>query len=367
MSLIKIAGRIRQTVTLNMADNSPSSGSSSDRTGESGDQPLDLLSLRDMVRLKVHHGPKGFINPFSNGHGNFREVLSWKLLHKNEFKHLYINEKRRAVKVDWTAVKAHDGAAVTFIKHSTILIKTNNRYILVDPIFNGISKLIPDFSPLGFDLSEMPQPSHVLITHGHYDHLDMRSLSSLPPDSYVVTPLGYNYVFNGARYRRTQLDWFDSLNDDGLRITFLPCNHWTMRNPLLGPNRSLWGSFLLEMENGPIIFISGDSAYFDRYAELGREFKPDLAIFNLGAYEPRWFMKKSHMNPEEAVRSFLELDAEKLMITHWGTFRLGDEPAYAPPLDLRRVMERERLLDRLVHVEHGQTVFYQGRSIERVS
>jgi N-acyl-phosphatidylethanolamine-hydrolysing phospholipase D len=364
MPLTKITSRIRNYTSMGTASK-PSNRTSS--PASNNHPAMDSLSLREMVRLKAHHGSNGFVNPFTNGHGNFFEVLSWKLLRCNEFKHLYANETRRDVVVDWASLTEHNGTAITFIKHSTILIKDRDRYILVDPIFNSISKFIPDFSPLGFDPAEMPRPDHVLITHGHYDHLDMPSLSILPQDTHVITPLGYDDVFNGTNFPRTQLDWFDSLDDNGLRITLLPCNHWTMRNPVLGPNRALWGAYLVETQSGPTIFISGDSAYFNRYSELGLEFKPDLAIFSLGAYEPRWFMKKSHMNPEEVVRSFRELGAGKLMITHWGTFRLGDEPAYAPPLDLHRVMEQEGLLDRLVHVEHGQTVFFQGKSVGRVS
>ena len=77
-----------------------------------------------------------------------------------------------------------------------------------------------------------------------------------------------------------------------------------MRNPIVGPNRSLWGSYLIKSASGPVIYISGDTAYFDRFSEIGNEFKIDLAIFNLGAYEPRWFMADSHINPAETVRAF---------------------------------------------------------------
>jgi L-ascorbate metabolism protein UlaG (beta-lactamase superfamily) len=217
---------------------------------------------------------------------------------------------------------------------------------------------IKDFTPLAFDLREMPQPNHVLLTHGHYDHLDTRSLATLNGSTHVITPLGYNDIFADLKMsRRTQLDWLDTFEDGKRQITFLPCDHWTMRNPIEGPNRSLWGSYILKTACGPTIFISGDTAYFDRFREIGREFSIDLAIFNLGAYEPRWFMAGSHMNPTETVRAFKELGAARLLVIHWGTFRLGDEPVHFPPEEIRKEMEREALLDRLIQLNHGETLF----------
>jgi L-ascorbate metabolism protein UlaG (beta-lactamase superfamily) len=151
------------------------------------------------------------------------------------------------------------------------------------------------------------------------------------------------------------LDWFDTFRAGDREIIFLPCNHWTMRSPLVGPNRALWGSYLIRTAAGPTIFVSGDTAYFDGFAELGRRFDIDLAIFNLGAYEPRWFMAPSHINPRETVQAFRELNANRLMVVHWGTFRLGDEPVHFPPGDIRKELQRQDLLDRWVDIRHGQT------------
>jgi len=91
---------------------------------------------------------------------------------------------------------------------------------------------------------------------------------------------------------------------------------------------------------------------------LGRAFSIDLAIFNLGAYEPRWFMAGSHLNPAETVKAFMELNARYLLVVHWGSFRLGDEPVHFPPLDIKREMEKQGMMDRLIQLNHGQTLFY---------
>jgi L-ascorbate metabolism protein UlaG (beta-lactamase superfamily) len=239
------------------------------------------------------------------------------------------------------------------------MIKDMDQYIIVDPVFFSPFWFIKDFSPLAFELHEMPKPQHVLITHGHYDHLDKRSLASLDKDTHVITPLGYDGIFKELQMNnRTQLDWFDSYTQGAQEITFLPCNHWTMRNPITGPNRSLWGSFLVKTASGFTIFIAGDAAHFEGFRQLGEAFDIDLAIFNLGAYEPRWFMANSHINPPETVQAFKDLGAKHLLIVHWGTFRLGDEPVNFPPMQIRKEVETEGLLSRLIHLNHGETLFY---------
>ncbi|HQP31576.1 MAG TPA: MBL fold metallo-hydrolase, partial [Deltaproteobacteria bacterium] len=116
-----------------------------------------------------------------------------------------------------------------------------------------------------------------------------------------------------------------------------------------------WGSYLTRSASGRTIYLSGDTAYFTGLAEIGKRYRIDLAVFNLGAYEPRWFMRASHINPQETVRAFKELGAQKLMVIHWGTFRLGDEPVFLPPLDIRREMGKAGLAHKLVPLQHGQT------------
>ena len=317
------------------------------------------LSLREIALKKNHHGNDHFVNPFSSV--DFRnpwQMIKWKLFSENHFKAFYNEERVSPVSIDWEPVKRSKSLSVTFIKHASVMIKDVDTYILVDPVFFGLSSLFKDFTPLAFDIKDMPLPDHVLITHGHYDHLDKPSLAALGKKAHVITPLGYNKVFNGLELNLpTQMDWFDTFKDGKLEITLLPCNHWTMRNPLVGPNRSLWGSFLVKTASGTTIFISGDTAYFEGFREIGEEFFIDLAILNLGAYEPRWFMATSHINPQETVRAFQELSARQLLIVHWGTFRLGDEPVHFPPIDLRRELEKEGLLDRLVDLKHGETLY----------
>ena len=317
------------------------------------------LSLREIARKRIHHGEGRFKNPFARAaQGSPWSVIKWKLFSVNRFKSQYAQERVSPVSVDWKAIEGDKGLSVTFLKHAGILIKDLDSHILVDPIFWSFSRFVKDFTPLAFDVKKLPAPQHVLVTHGHYDHLDVTTLASFARQTHVITPLGYDDLFGSLGMSwRTRLDWFDSFKEDGREITLLPCDHWTMRNPLEGPNRSLWGSYLIKTAAGPTIYVSGDTAYFRGFREIGKEFPIDLAIINLGAYEPRWMMAAHHMNPAEAVKAFKELGAERLMVVHWGTFRLGDEPVYIPPIDIQRELKKEGLLSRLVSLEHGKTLF----------
>jgi N-acyl-phosphatidylethanolamine-hydrolysing phospholipase D len=327
-------------------------------------KPLNGRSLRNIARKKHHHGSENFVNPLGPEHrGRFWQVMRWKLFHENRFKKSLAEERMVPVSIDWKPIRGHRGFSLTFVKHACVMIKDLDRHLLVDPVFSDIIWFIKDFTPLQFDLNQMPQPNHVLITHGHYDHLDTPSLERLNPNTHVITPLGYNEIFQDLDLQhRTQLDWYDTYRDDNRKITLLPCNHWTMRNPLSGANHSLWGSYLIKTASGYTIYISGDTAYFDGFEQLGKEFNIDLAVFNLGAYEPRWFMAQSHMNPREAVQAFKELNAKKLLIVHWGTFRLGDEPVYYPPIQIKQELKKDGLLDRLVDLKHGQTLYLDSKS-----
>ncbi len=326
--------------------------------------PLNGLSLKQWCQAKHHHQGRGFANPFSPiERKNVWRLLRWKLAAKNHFKSFYPEETVSPVDIDWAPVEAHQGCAVTFITHACVLIKDVDRYLLVDPVLSGLF-WFKDFSPLSDRSRRLPGPDHILITHGHYDHLDTNSLKRFDKNTQVISPLGYRGIIGNLGFgRHTQLDWYESFSEGGREIIFLPCNHWTMRNPLTGPNDALWGSYLIKGAGGVNIFISGDLAWFDHFPEIGKAGDIDLAVFNLGAYEPRWFMKESHINPAETVRAFQQLQAKKLLVVHWGTFRLGDEPVHFPPRDIRREMAAQGLADRLIHLDHGQTLFYPNMEI----
>lgn len=314
-------------------------------------------SLKAIALKKLHHRDGRFVNLFGpQVNGRLDRLLKWKLFSPNHFKQFYDQESEKPLTVDWGPVYASKGLSVTFLKHASLLIKDAGNHILIDPIFGPISRFIKDFTPFGFDPVKIPKPDQVLVTHGHYDHLDKDTLGRYRNSSHFISPLGYEPIFEDIGLKKTTtLDWFEKTTTNGRTITLLPCHHWTMRNPLVGPNRALWGSFLIETKTGPTIYVAGDSAYFEGFKEIGERYNIDLAIINLGAYEPRWFMAPSHINPEETVQALQDLKAERLLVVHWGTFRLGDEPVHFPPLQVRAALKKEGLIEQLVDIAHGET------------
>jgi len=354
--LITLKGWVVFSLMPSIASSAVSADSENERLHY---KPLNGRMLRDIARAREHHGSEGFINPVGLGRqGRFWQIMKWKFFSQNRFRKFYDDEPVTPITIDWETVINHQHTFITFVKHACVVINDGGRFIMVDPAYAGIFWFIKDYSPLNFDPRTIPEPQHVLITHGHYDHLDIESLGYLKKNTHILTPLGYDQHFSElGMTNRTRLDWYGKYSDGKQEITLLPCNHWTMRNPISGPNRSLWGSYLVKTSSGYTIYISGDTAYFDGFEQLGQEYDIDLAVFNVGAYEPRWFMAPSHMNPRETVRAFKELNARKLLVVHWGTFRLGNEPVHFPPLQVKEELEKEGLRDRLVDLKHGQTFF----------
>ncbi|HOO47306.1 MAG TPA: MBL fold metallo-hydrolase, partial [Deltaproteobacteria bacterium] len=267
---------------------------SEEPTGNGSDitVPADM-TLKEISLRKLHHRDGRFINPLNSRHyRDFSEVLKWKFFSKNEFKQFYKDEQIVPVSIDWKKIQNHKGLSVTFVTHATLMIRDMGTSILLDPVLFGLFWPIKDFTPLDEPSRQVPDPDYILITHGHYDHLDRKSLGLFRASSRYIAPLGYRELLEDIGAERiTELDWFESYKDGSREIVLLPCNHWTMRNPVTGPNTALWGSYIIRTSAGPTIYMSGDTAYFDRFREIGGEFDIDLAIFNLGAYEPRWFMK----------------------------------------------------------------------------
>ncbi len=321
-------------------------------------RPLGGRSLREIARRKEHHGAGRFVNPLGfDRSGRLWQVLSWKLFHRNPFAEEVARQAERPLALDPAAFAGQRGLALTYLKHASVILQDEGCRILLDPVFGRPFWFLRDYTPLSFDPAALPPPDLVLLSHGHFDHLDLASLRRLPPQTTVLCPPGYDAVLDEAGLsRRVVLDWYDSWTDGRREVVFLPANHWSLRNPLEGPNRGLWGSFLVRTAAGPAVYLSGDTAYFDGFEQIGAEFPIDLAVFNVGAYEPRWFMAQSHIDPAETVRAFRELGARRLAIVHWGTFQLGDEPVAQPPQRVAEEAARAGLAERFLDWKHGETL-----------
>jgi L-ascorbate metabolism protein UlaG (beta-lactamase superfamily) len=230
-----------------------------------------------------------------------------------------------------------EAARVTWLGHASFLVQLDGVSLLVDPalepsIFGGIDRNVPP----GLAISELPPIDAQLVSHGHYDHLDLPTLRKV--NAPVVAGLGLERFFRDRGLPATELGWWQTTKVGGVSITFVPAHHWSRRGAF-DVNATLWGGFVIEGTSATV-YHSGDTAYFAGFGEIAARFpRIDVALLPVGAYDPGWFMLKQHMDPEQALQAFDDLGARTFIAMHWGTFKLSDEPLDEPP---RRV-EAERV------------------------
>jgi L-ascorbate metabolism protein UlaG (beta-lactamase superfamily) len=226
--------------------------------------------------------------------------------------------------------------AITFINHATFLIRLPGVVVLTDPVFSNrcspLSWAGPKRArPPGVALANLPRPDIVLLSHNHYDHMDLPSLRELQRRHAprVVTTLGNAPALRKLGLSVDELDWWDAIDIGPLRITATPARHFSARTPF-DRNRALWGGFMLAHAAGQILF-AGDSGAGPHWTDIAERLgAPDVALLPIGAYEPRWFMAPVHMNPAEAVQAHFDLGATQSVGMHFGTFQLTDEAIDAP-------------------------------------
>ena len=229
-----------------------------------------------------------------------------------------------------------DSVAITFLNHASFLIRLPGAVVLTDPIFSErcspVSWAGPKrVRPPGIALADLPRPDVVLLSHNHYDHMDLPSLRAIHARHAprFVTTLGNARTLAKLGIAATELDWWQDTTAGPLRITATPARHFSARTPF-DRNRTLWGGFMIGTGAVSVLF-AGDSGAGSHWADIRTRLgAPDVALLPIGAYEPRWFMAPVHMNPTEAVEAQLALDARHAVGMHFGTFQLTDEAIDAP-------------------------------------
>jgi L-ascorbate metabolism protein UlaG (beta-lactamase superfamily) len=317
---------------------------------------------QSVERLYAAHFNDGqYFNPWMPmEHGGFWRFLKWRLSQKAE----YTNEEKEYKPKFIPDLKKRiqsmpAGDFITWIGHSTFLLRLQGEYWLMDPIFSERALLPKRVTPpamTGEELKDLTPRVSVLISHNHYDHLDVESIRSLPQDSRIYVPLGLQkYVESFHKGSVQELDWWQEIDlGEGKKLICLPAQHWSRRIGQ-GYNETLWASFLL-ITPETSIFYGGDSGYFIGYKEFGKKFPNiDYALLSTTAYHSRWFMHYAHKSIPEAIDAFHDLGARHFIPTQWGTFALGDEPPGYPALDLKRT-RKERNLDpsRFLILDIGQ-------------
>jgi L-ascorbate metabolism protein UlaG (beta-lactamase superfamily) len=225
---------------------------------------------------------------------------------------------------------------ITWIGHASFLIQTHEVNVLIDPIWSMWLKVIKRLKQPGFHIHHLPSIDFVLVTHAHFDHLDRRTLRRVAADQPIVVPVGVGKLVHRLGFNIVhELDEWQTIELGPLKISLTPCHHWGAR--FLADRHRGFGGFVIAA-NGRSVFHCGDSAYFPGFKEIGERHNVEIALLPIGAYDPP-LAREVHMNPEEAVRAFTELDAKTLVPMHYGSFRLGYEPLEEP---LERLIKSAR-------------------------
>ena len=311
-------------------------------------------------RMKTYSGPVSdhfdglqFFDPDGSPPKSLAQVLRWQ----------FSRSRQRAAWPDWAPSPFSDtppvrveGAKVrfSFVGHASWLIQTAGLNILVDPVW---SERVSPFSfagpkrhnDPGIAFDALPDIDIVLVSHGHYDHLDTATLSKLAAkfSPRIITPLGNDVTMKeaDAAIKAEAYDWKDRIElGKGLAVTLVPTRHWTARG-LFDRNKALWASFVLETPVGKLYIVCdsgyGEGKHFRRVAEAHGPVR--LAILPIGAYEPRWFLRDQHMNPSDAVKALADCGAAQALAHHHGTFQLTDEAIDAPAIALGEALDEAKV------------------------
>ncbi|WP_160719722.1 MBL fold metallo-hydrolase [Bacillus sp. USDA818B3_A] len=283
-------------------------------------------------------------------------MRKWQKERKAKVKDLSVNIEQSPVKMVKEIHENKSKTSYTWIGHSTFLIQLNGVNILTDPVWAKRMGFQKRLTAPGIALEDIPAIDIVVISHGHYDHLDFPTLKKLKGDPHYYVPAGLKSLFLKKGYQNvTELNWWESTEHNGVNITFVPAQHWTRRT-LTDINSSHWGGFIFQTEGETLYFV-GDTGYFSGFKQIAERFSIDTVFMPIGAYEPEWFMAVSHISPEDSVKAFLELKAETFVPMHYGAYRLADDTGPEALERLYRAWEYQQLSkDQLKVLLLGETV-----------
>jgi L-ascorbate metabolism protein UlaG (beta-lactamase superfamily) len=258
---------------------------------------------------------------------------------------------------------------VTFIGHSTLLVQMSGLNILTDPQFSHRASPVFFAGPerrtgLPLAVKELPKIDLVVISHSHYDHLDDASVREINAanngQTRFLVPLGLKaWMQKRGITNVEEYDWWEGEKLGAAEITFVPARHWSARG-LFDRNHTLWGGWVVKSPQFSFYF-AGDTGYGEGFKEIGDKLGPfDVAAIPIGAYEPRWFMKNQHTNPEEALEIFKEVKGKNGIGIHFGTFELTDEALDIPLVDLEKAKTDKPELAGFIALKHGETRKYGG-------
>ena len=323
-------------------------------------------------RMKTYSGPPSdhfdgtyFFDPDGSPPRSLWEVLRWQF-GGNRQRQVW-PERAPSGHADTPPPQVNGGKVrLSYVGHVSWLIQTAGLNILIDPVWSERASPVSFAGPKrvndpGIAFDKLPAIDAVLVSHGHYDHLDIATLSKLAAkfSPRVITPLGNDVTMTSSdsAIRAEAFDWNERVEiGNGVAVTLVATRHWTARG-LFDRNKALWASFVLETPAGKIYVVCdsgyGTGTHFRRVRDAHGPLR--AAILPIGAYEPRWFMRDQHMNPQDAVMALADCGAEMALAHHHGTFQLTDEAIDAPVNDLAAALEAAGVArEKFVALKPGQ-------------
>lgn len=326
--------------------------------------PLPTLRIRGTLCNRM---AMKFKNPWPHETHGLLDILRWKF----GAKPMQAPEIPDAPDggAEWVALDPESAATppdvgwrVTWLGHASFLLQGAGLSLLVDPVFSDYCAPLPLPSlrrlvGLPIRPENFPLIDGVLLTHGHYDHLDLSALKFLGKDTPLIVAEGHAGWLAGKGFRQVrELPWNASVElVPGVRVTATPAQHFTARTPF-DRNCAHWCGFVIDGA-GCRLWHAGDSGWCPAFEEIGILHGPiDFGMIPIGAYNPRQIMNSMHMNPEEAVEVFLKTRCRRAVAMHWGTFRLTDEPMWEPVIRLERAVSSNPAVDgRFIHGRVGES------------
>ena len=314
-----------------------------------------------------HHNGEQFFNEIEKPEGRSRwSLFKWLATRKSSTWNINIAKEAAdfyATKLALPQNRPHADAndwQVWFVNHATVLLQIGPYNLLTDPVWaehlgprqgHGPKRVIP----AGIALEDLPQIHAVLLSHNHYDHMDLASLRwlyqkfAMP----IYTGLGNGYYLP-KEFHIIEMDWWQSALLKELKIVYTPAQHGSGRG-LRDQNAALWGGFSIVSEHGHL-FFAGDTGYAPHFKEIHKRFgAPRIALIPIGAYEPRALMRYMHMNPQDAFQAHLDLQAKRSLAIHYRTFQLTDESREQPELDLQKAMKNSsKLMNPFYCIKEGR-------------
>lgn len=267
------------------------------------------------------------------------DIMKWKFS-KNPQKEEKKNDKfRLKVKNNRDFIHASEDLIV-WLGHATFFMRLNGISFLTDPVFYDLS-FIKRHAELPCKVSDLENIDYILLSHGHRDHFDKKSMRMVfknNPGAKVLLPLEMGEFFQKKQYSFEEAAWYQQYNTQKeVEVYFMPAKHWSRRG-LTDFNKTLWGSFVIKFGNRSL-FFAGDTSYGEHFKGIG-EFFPELdyCLMPIGAYKPAYIMKQSHLSPHEALQAFKDLGGKSFIPMHYATYDLSDEPPGEP----KRIIEKEK-------------------------